>query len=120
MVDAYGRVPNPSRPDEDILKWGLRVSTSIIYYMLTDFLALIWNLLTKWHELTAERRFGSMLLLLLLITNIHYSLKERGRKKMLSVSCENHGGLAVPIPGSYNRYYCRKGRHQFADDPHRF
>ncbi len=94
--------------------------TSMIYIMLTDLLSLIWNLLAEWHNLSPERRFGSMLLLLLLITNIHYSVKEHGRKKMLTVYCSIHDSLAIPIEGSFNRYYCRKGHHQLSDDSHRF
>lgn len=103
--------------DENVWQWGLRISTSMIYFMLTDLLAFIWNTLTKWHELTPERRFGSLLLILLLISNLLLSLKERNRRAIRTVYCEIDNTRALPISGSYNRYRCRKG-HQFADDPH--
>ena len=124
-LTAYARVEDPNvNPDvvplnEDILKWGLRVTTSMIYFMLKDFFTLFVDVLTKWRELTPERRFGTMLVTVLLITNVMYSLRDRGRREMLRVICPHDQTRAYPIPGSYNRYRCRNG-HQFADDAHRF
>ncbi|MFN0111660.1 MAG: hypothetical protein ACKVZH_22595 [Blastocatellia bacterium] len=122
---AYARVEDPNinpdviPPNEELWKWGLRVSTSLIYFMLKDFITLFVDALTKWHELSPERRFGTMLVTVLLITNVMYSLKDRGRRAMLRVTCPHDQTKAYPIPGSYNRYKCRNG-HQFADDAHRF
>lgn len=124
MLAAYARVEDPNinpdviPPNEDILKWGLRVSTSIIYFMLTDLVSLVVETLTQWHKLSPERRFGTLLVVLLVITNLTYSWKDRGRKRMLRITCPHDQTRAFPIPGSYNRYRCRHG-HQFADDSHR-
>ena len=124
MLAAYARVEDPNiNPDviplnEEVWKWGLRVSTSMIYFMLRDLVSIVIETLTKWHELSPERRFGTMLIVVLFITNVMFSLKERGRRAMLRVTCPYDQTRAFPIQGSYNRYRCRHG-HQFADDSHR-
>jgi len=124
MLAAYARVEDPNvnpdviPPNEDILKWGLRVSTSIIYFMLRDLVSLVVETLTQWHKLSPERRFGTLLVVVLLITNVMFGWKERGRRAMLRVTCPYDLTRAFPIRGSYNRYRCRNG-HQFADDAHR-
>jgi hypothetical protein len=121
QLNDINLIPGTIPENEAIWQWGLRMVTSMIYVMLTDLLAFIWNLLTKWHSLSGERRFGSMLLLLLLITNIHYGLKERERRNRLSVYCprDDCGRVAFPISGSHNRYRCSR-KHQFAGEPHMF
>ncbi len=124
--DAYYRaedpnlIPHPVPLNETNLQWGVRVSTSMIYWMSKDVVSFSTIVLDYWHSrLPPIYRLGSLVFLALITSNMLYSMRERRRRKMYMVYCEIHDTNALPIPGSYNRYYCQKGHHQFTDDVHR-
>lgn len=88
MLTAYSRAEDPNLindtipSDEQMWQWALRVSTSMIYFMLRDIVNLVMDILTKWQELSPERRFGSMLVFMLLVTNLAYFLKRRRKNEV--------------------------------------
>ncbi len=128
MLTAYARAedinlaPGTVPVNETVLQWGLRISTSMMYFMMTDLLKWIGEGLTLWHERPPWQRFASILFLLLVLTNLQYILKERRKRTMLTIYCPVDNTRALPIPGSYNRYRClnRRQHHQFSGEPHVF
>ncbi|MFN0111661.1 MAG: toll/interleukin-1 receptor domain-containing protein [Blastocatellia bacterium] len=94
-LSAYARVEDPNiNPEvipanEEIWKWGLRVSTSIIYFMLRDLVTLVVETLTKWHELSPERRLGTSTIIFLILVNSIWSVRERRSRKALSAKIKS-------------------------------
>lgn len=101
MLRSYTRTEDPNlnnsivTQNEGVFYWGLRVSTSIIYFMLNDVLAFLQGILEKWHGLSPVLRFGIMLLITLLITNILYSFRERARKVSTSAKSSSDNPLSL-------------------------
>ena len=124
MLTAYSRAEDPNLfPNmipliETKIQWGMRVSTSMIYFMLMDTVNRCGDVLNLWHhKLSPAYRLGTLVISVLLLLNLRYFLKDRVRKVTRTVYCEIDNTNARPIPGSYNRYRCGRG-HQFADEPH--
>lgn len=128
MLTAYSRAEDPNLShdqiplNEPLLKWGLRVSTSMMYFMATDLLKWANGFLTFWHEQPPWRRFASIFVGLLILNNLYYIMKERRRRQTLAIYCPVDNTVAFPIPGSHNRYRCtnRPRPHQFSGEPHIF
>lgn len=109
MLAAYARVEDPNvnpdviPPNEEVWKWGLRVSTSVIYFMLRDLVTLVVDTITKWHELTPERRFGTFTIILLILVNSIMFLRERTRK-ILSAKIKPTILSENPSGASFNQH----------------
>lgn len=104
--------------DEPLWLWAIRVSTSLIYHLLTDLLNLSQAILNSWHDqLPPIHRFGALLLAVMGADILLNKLKRRMLKDRFTVYCERDGTEAAPIPGSFNRYRCENG-HQFAGEAH--
>ncbi|MGH9799195.1 MAG: hypothetical protein ACRD82_02435 [Blastocatellia bacterium] len=123
-LTAFSRAEDPNLisgvipVNETQLQWGMRVSTSMIYFMLMDAVNSVGIVVNKWHDkLSPPYRLGSLVILALLALNLRYFLIGWKHRSMASVYCEVDNTRAKPIRGSYNRYRCGRG-HQFADEPH--
>lgn len=82
-LTAYARVEDPNlNPEvipanEELWKWGLRVSTAMIGFMGLDILNALQNSLLFWQRLNPIHKFGTLILLVLVATNLVWSLKGR-------------------------------------------